>query len=169
MKAVTACLLGVFAVCFPYAIADVNNLAMVTVLNSGLTTCDPEEVVLDSTTQGSLCEFSLRPVNEDGSPASFVVTARFKVDKNQPTIPDAPGQTGKVETTTQNHGFVVIEDSLPKGVTATHLSLFDGTLEGFKLEGRPVFAVQYHPEASPGPQDSHYLFERFVEMMASDA
>ena len=78
-------------------------------------------------------------------------------------------ETGKVEITTQNHGFVVVEDSLPKGVTATHLSLFDGTLEGFKLEGRPVFAVQYHPEASPGPQDSHYLFERFVEMMASDA
>ncbi len=73
--------------------------------------------------------------------------------------------TGKVEITSQNHGFVVVEESLPDGVEATHVSLFDGTLEGLAVKGRPVFAVQYHPEASPGPQDSHYLFERFVKMM----
>ncbi|MDJ0950227.1 MAG: glutamine-hydrolyzing carbamoyl-phosphate synthase small subunit [Alphaproteobacteria bacterium] len=74
-------------------------------------------------------------------------------------------ETGKVEITSQNHGFEVLADSLPTGVTATHVSLFDGSLEGLKVEGRPVFSVQYHPEASPGPHDSHYLFERFVAMM----
>ena len=74
-------------------------------------------------------------------------------------------ETGKVEITSQNHGFVVDDQSLPDGVIKTHQSLFDGTLEGLRLEGKPVFSVQYHPEASPGPQDSHYLFERFAEMM----
>ena len=74
-------------------------------------------------------------------------------------------ETGRVEITSQNHGFVVTEDSLPDGVVKTHASLFDGSLEGLRVDGQPVFSVQYHPEASPGPQDSHYLFERFVEMM----
>jgi carbamoyl-phosphate synthase small subunit len=78
-------------------------------------------------------------------------------------------RTGKVEITSQNHGFVVIEDSLPKGVVKTHVSLFDGSLEGLRVRGRPVFSVQYHPEASPGPQDSHYLFTRFVELMEKNA
>ena len=73
--------------------------------------------------------------------------------------------TGKVEITSQNHGFVVVEESLPEGVTVTHRSLFDGSVEGIALKDRPVFAVQYHPEASPGPQDSHYLFDRFVKLM----
>ena len=73
--------------------------------------------------------------------------------------------TGKVEITSQNHGFVVIEDSLPKGVEKTHVSLFDGSLEGLAVRGKPVFSVQYHPEASPGPQDSHYLFDRFISLM----
>ena len=73
--------------------------------------------------------------------------------------------TAKVEITSQNHGFVVDADSLPAGVRATHVSLFDGSLEGLAVDGRPVFSVQYHPEASPGPQDSHHLFERFVAMM----
>ncbi len=73
--------------------------------------------------------------------------------------------TGKVEITSQNHGFVVDKDSLPNNVKATHFSLFDGSLAGIKLTGKPVFSVQYHPEASPGPQDSHYLFKRFVDMM----
>jgi carbamoyl-phosphate synthase small subunit len=73
--------------------------------------------------------------------------------------------TGRVEITSQNHGFVVSRESLPAGVIETHASLFDASLEGLRVEGRPVFSVQYHPEASPGPQDSHYLFDRFVAMM----
>ena len=74
-------------------------------------------------------------------------------------------ETGKVEITSQNHGFVVVDTSLPPGVVKTHVSLFDGTLEGLRVEGRPIFSVQHHPEASPGPQDSHYLFERFIALM----
>jgi len=73
--------------------------------------------------------------------------------------------TGKVEITSQNHGFVVDKDSLPDNVEPTHFSLFDGSLAGFRMKDRPVFSVQYHPEASPGPQDSHYLFKRFVDLM----
>jgi carbamoyl-phosphate synthase small subunit len=78
-------------------------------------------------------------------------------------------ETGKVEITSQNHGFVVDRDSLPKGVTETHTSLFDGSLEGIRVDGKPIFSVQYHPEASPGPQDSHYLFDRFVALMEGAA
>ncbi|HJN03844.1 MAG TPA: glutamine-hydrolyzing carbamoyl-phosphate synthase small subunit [Alphaproteobacteria bacterium] len=73
--------------------------------------------------------------------------------------------TSKVEITSQNHGFVVDADTLPAGVRATHVSLFDGSLEGLAVEGKKIFSVQYHPEASPGPEDSQYLFERFVKMM----
>ena len=74
--------------------------------------------------------------------------------------------THKVEITLMNHGFAVDRASLPETVEETHVSLFDGSNCGLKLKGKPVFSVQYHPEASPGPQDSHYLFVRFVEMMA---
>lgn len=73
--------------------------------------------------------------------------------------------TGKVEITSQNHGFVVKRDSLPDGVTETHKSLFDGVVEGLKVDGKSVFSVQYHPEASPGPQDSQYLFKRFIDLV----
>ncbi len=73
--------------------------------------------------------------------------------------------TGKVEITSMNHGFAVERESLPSFVEETHVSLFDGSNCGIRLKGRPVFSVQYHPEASPGPQDSHYLFGRFVNMM----
>ncbi|TPG22699.1 carbamoyl-phosphate synthase small subunit [Sphingomonas koreensis] len=72
---------------------------------------------------------------------------------------------GAVEITSMNHGFAVERDSLPEGVRETHVSLFDGSNAGLELEGSPAFSVQYHPEASPGPQDSFYLFERFVGMM----
>ncbi len=73
--------------------------------------------------------------------------------------------TGKVEITSQNHGFVVVPDSLPDDVEITHRSLFDDSVEGLAVRDRPIFSVQYHPEASPGPQDSQYLFERFVRLM----
>ena len=73
--------------------------------------------------------------------------------------------THKVEIVSMNHGFTVDRDSLPKDVEETHVSLFDGTNCGIRLKGRPVFSVQHHPEASPGPQDSHYLFRRFVNLM----
>ncbi len=73
--------------------------------------------------------------------------------------------TGRVEITSQNHGFVVDPETLPENVEVSHVSLFDGSNEGLRVTGRPVFSVQYHPEASPGPRDSHYLFERFVEMI----
>ncbi|MDE2183531.1 MAG: glutamine-hydrolyzing carbamoyl-phosphate synthase small subunit [Alphaproteobacteria bacterium] len=72
-------------------------------------------------------------------------------------------ETGKVEIVSMNHGFTVDADSLPAGVVETHVSLFDGSNCGLRVDGKPVFSVQYHPEASPGPMDSHYLFQRFVD------
>ena len=71
--------------------------------------------------------------------------------------------TGKVEITSQNHGFEVVENSLPINVEVTHKSLFDSSIEGLKLKNKPVFSVQYHPEANPGPQDSKYLFNEFIK------
>jgi carbamoyl-phosphate synthase small subunit len=74
-------------------------------------------------------------------------------------------ETGKVEITSMNHGFTVDSQTLPEGVIETHVSLFDGSNCGIRMADRPVFSVQYHPEASPGPQDSYYLFERFARAM----
>jgi carbamoyl-phosphate synthase small subunit len=74
-------------------------------------------------------------------------------------------ETGKVEITSMNHGFTVDSQTLPAGVKETHVSLFDGSNCGIRMTDRPVFSVQYHPEASPGPQDSYYLFERFAAAM----
>ena len=71
--------------------------------------------------------------------------------------------TKKVEITSQNHGFVVIKNNLPKDIQITHKSLFDDTIEGIRLKNKHIFSVQYHPEANPGPQDSQYLFNNFIE------
>ena len=91
----------------------------------------------------------------------------YKLDRghrgaNQPVKELA---TGRVEITSQNHGFAVADDSLPEGVRVTHTSLFDGSNEGIACEARRAFSVQYHPEASPGPSDSAHLFRRFMAMM----
>ena len=74
-----------------------------------------------------------------------------------------------VEITSQNHGFVVIEKSLSKNIQITHKSLFDDTIEGIKLKNKPIFSVQYHPEANPGPQDSQYLFNNFIQNVKKHA
>ena len=73
--------------------------------------------------------------------------------------------TGKIEITSQNHGFVVDPDSLPAALEVSHISLFDQSVEGLRHTSKPAFCVQYHPESSPGPHDSRYLFERFTDLM----
>ena len=75
----------------------------------------------------------------------------------------------KVEITSQNHGFEIIKQSLPKNVEVTHRSLFDNCIEGIRLKNKPIFSVQYHPESSPGPQDSHYLFNQFIDEIKKNA
>ncbi len=74
-----------------------------------------------------------------------------------------------VEITSQNHGFAVVKETLPKNIEVTHKSLFDNSIEGIKLKNKPVFSVQYHPESNPGPQDSVYLFKEFINNMKKNA
>ncbi len=76
---------------------------------------------------------------------------------------------GNVEITSQNHGFEVVKNNLPKNIKITHQSLFDNSIEGIQLKNKPVFSVQYHPESNPGPQDSIYLFKQFITSMKKDA
>jgi len=77
-------------------------------------------------------------------------------------------KTNKIDITSQNHGFHVLDKSLPDTIEVTHVSLFDGTNEGIQVKGKPIFSVQFHPEASPGPEDSHYLFKRFAQMISQN-
>ena len=78
-------------------------------------------------------------------------------------------ETGQVEITSQNHGFVVSKDDFPIDLEISHISLFDHTVDGMKSKSQPLFSVQYHPESSPGPHDSRYLFDKFIELMKSNA
>ena len=77
--------------------------------------------------------------------------------------------TNKVEITSQNHGFEIVKESLPKNIEITHKSLFDNCIEGIRLKNKPIFSVQYHPESNPGPQDSVYLFKEFINCMKANA
>lgn len=95
-------------------------------------------------------------------------TAKMQQGHHGANHPVKDHTTGKVEITSMNHGFTVNRETLPETLEETHISLFDGTNCGIRLKDKPVFSVQYHPEASPGPQDSHYLFRRFVNFMRAE-
>jgi carbamoyl-phosphate synthase small subunit len=92
-------------------------------------------------------------------------TVKMKFGHHGANHPVQDLETGRVMITSQNHGFAVDAATLPDNARVTHVSLFDGSLQGFQLTDRPAFCFQGHPEASPGPQDVDYLFDRFVKSM----
>ena len=100
------------------------------------------------------------------SQALGLTTFKLKFGHRGGNHPVKDETTGKIEITSQNHGFAVSDEQIPENVEITHRSLFDGTVEGLKVKGKPIFSVQYHPEASPGPQDADYLFDRFADLIA---
>ena len=136
----------------------------------------------DPAATGTYATGTVRALVESGKPifgiclghqilalALGATTAKMAIGHRGANHPVKDLETGKVEITSQNHGFAVLRESLPPGVVETHRSLFDGSVEGLRAVGRPIFSVQYHPEASPGPRDAHYLFRRFTDMMDAHA
>ena len=96
-------------------------------------------------------------------------TARMEKGHRGGNHPVKNLETNKVEITSQNHGFVVLDKNFPSNLKITHKSLFDKTIDGMKANDQPLFSVQYHPESSPGPHDSRYLFDEFINLMEKNA
>ncbi len=92
-------------------------------------------------------------------------TKKMKLGHRGANHPVKNLDNGSVEITSQNHGFEILKNSIPRNTEVTHVSLFDNSIEGIRLKNKPVFSVQYHPESNPGPQDSVYLFKEFVNKM----